>query len=192
MRELLQVHQFEEVVKQSRFLAISLPFADVEHLSAALNMHRHDHASHHCWAYRIGDAYRFSDDGEPGGTAGRPILSAINGADVDRVLLIVARWFGGIKLGAGGLVRAYGGAARRCLEQADMREIVALTTLQLHIAHADEHLLRHQLGLYQGVVRDQRYDAGGVQIRVELPAAVAPNFVAALNNALGGRIEMDD
>ena len=71
-------------------------------------------ATHNCWAYKIGQEYRFNDDGEPGGTAGRPILQAIEGQGMDRVAVLVVRWFGGVKLGAGGLVRAYGGCAANC------------------------------------------------------------------------------
>lgn len=69
-------------------------------------------ATHNCWAYKVGAQYRFSDDGEPAGTAGRPILSAIEAQHLDRVMVVVTRYFGGIKLGVGGLVRAYGGWPR--------------------------------------------------------------------------------
>ncbi|KAG2449614.1 hypothetical protein HYH02_005147 [Chlamydomonas schloesseri] len=75
-------------------------------------------ASHNCFAYRIGDEFRSSDDGEPGGTAGKPIQNAIDGEGLDRVAVLVTRHFGGIKLGAGGLCRAYGGAAQECLKLA--------------------------------------------------------------------------
>ena len=76
---------------------------------------RYPDATHHCWAYRIGPAYRFGDDGEPGGTAGAPILRAIEGQGVDRVMVVVVRFYGGVKLGTGGLARAYGGTAAECL-----------------------------------------------------------------------------
>ena len=72
-------------------------------------------ATHNCWAYRIGQQYRFNDDGEPGGTAGRPILQAIDAQQMDDTVVVVTRWYGGIKLGAGGLARAYGGCAAECL-----------------------------------------------------------------------------
>lgn len=75
-------------------------------------------ASHSCWAYVVGDQYRCSDDGEPSGTAGKPMLSAIQSEGLDQVCVLVVRFFGGTKLGAGGLVRAYGGAARQCLQEA--------------------------------------------------------------------------
>src|SRR3546814_12008083 len=73
--------------------------------------------------FRSGSQYRFNDDGEPGGTAVRPILQAIEGQSCDRVAVLVLRWFGGIKLGPGGLIRAYGGAAAQCLRLADKVEL---------------------------------------------------------------------
>jgi len=75
-------------------------------------------ATHNCWAYRIDGQGRFNDDGEPGGTAGRPILGALEKQGIDRAMVVVIRYFGGIKLGAGGLARAYGGVAAECLQQA--------------------------------------------------------------------------
>ena len=72
-------------------------------------------ATHHAWAYRIGALYRFSDDGEPGGSAGAPILRALEGQGLDHVMVTVTRYYGGSKLGVGGLMRAYGGAAAECL-----------------------------------------------------------------------------
>ena len=102
-------------VKHSRFLARAAP-ADSTHAAQAFVGSVSDpDATHNCWAWRIGGDYRSSDDGEPAGTAGRPILAAIDGQGFDRVVVVVTRWFGGIKLGAGGLVRAYGGSAAECL-----------------------------------------------------------------------------
>ncbi|KAH9315517.1 hypothetical protein KI387_024144, partial [Taxus chinensis] len=79
---------------------------------------RDSRATHNCWAYKLGELYRFNDDGEPGGTAGRPIHSAIVSSGLDRVMVVVIRYFGGIKLGTGGLVRAYGGVTSDCLRVA--------------------------------------------------------------------------
>src|SRR5690625_7862489 len=87
-------------------------------------------ARHNCWAYKIGDNYRFSDDGEPGGTAGRPILQAIEGQECDFVAVLVIRWFGGIKLGTGGLVRASGGAAAECLRTAHKQKYIPTVPTQ--------------------------------------------------------------
>ena len=109
-------HEVE--VKHSRFVAVAEPVGSPEAALAAIARHSDPSATHNCWAYRIGAAYRFNDDGEPGGTAGRPILMAIDGQKLDRVAVLVVRYYGGIKLGAGGLARAYGGCASECLRVA--------------------------------------------------------------------------
>ena len=97
-------HEIE--VKHSRFLAIAGPATTPEAALAFIAAVGTADATHNCWAYRIGGLYRSSDDGEPAGTAGRPILAAIDGQGFDQVAVVVTRWYGGIKLGAGGLGRA--------------------------------------------------------------------------------------
>lgn len=109
----------EADIRKSRFLALAAPVGSPVDAQAFLDDFRDPQATHNCWAWRLGDQYRFSDDGEPGGTAGRPILQAIESQDCDRVVVLVIRWFGGIKLGTGGLARAYGGTAAECLRVAD-------------------------------------------------------------------------
>src|SRR5690606_2732749 len=102
-----------------------------------IEAHHAADASHHCWAYRIGNEYRYSDDGEPGGTAGRPILQAIDGQGYDRVVVLVVRWFGGIKLGTGGLIRAYGGCAANCLRAGTRIEWVPRARVRCRCTHAE-------------------------------------------------------
>src|SRR5690554_2098519 len=111
-------------VRHSRFLARATAVAGADEAMAWLQAVSVPDATHNCWAWRIGDDYRSSDDGEPAGTAGRPILAAIDGQGFDRVAVVVTRWYGGIKLGAGGLVRAYGGAAAECLRLAPRLQLV--------------------------------------------------------------------
>ncbi|WP_066452555.1 IMPACT family protein [Castellaniella caeni] len=113
----------EADIRKSRFLALAAPVDGPAAAQAFLDGHRDPQATHNCWAWQVGDQYRFSDDGEPGGTAGRPILQAIQSQDCDRVAVLVIRWFGGIKLGTGGLARAYGGTAAECLRLADKTEL---------------------------------------------------------------------
>src|SRR5690242_3615728 len=96
-------------IKKSRFLAQAAPASSAEAAMAFVDSLRDNGGGHHCWAYRIGQAYRFNDDGEPSSSAGKPILAAIDGQGFDRVVVVVTRWFGGVKLGVGGLIRAYGG-----------------------------------------------------------------------------------
>jgi putative IMPACT (imprinted ancient) family translation regulator len=127
----------EEDIRKSRFLARGAPVHSPEEALGYLAAVRVSDATHNCWAYRIGDAYRFSDDGEPGGTAGRPILAALEGQGVDHAVVVVTRWYGGIKLGAGGLARAYGGCAAKCLRAAAKRELRPLVHARLEVAFAD-------------------------------------------------------
>ncbi len=113
------------VVKGSEFLAFANHTSSVQ---AALEWLKdlktqYKDATHVCWAYRVGDQYRFSDDGEPGGTAGAPMFRSLEGSGLDFVTVAVVRYYGGVNLGAGGLVRAYGGAAAEVLRIAPKLEV---------------------------------------------------------------------
>jgi len=127
---------FEEEIKKSRFVCYAARVDSVEEAQVFLESVRDPQATHNCWAYKIGQQYRFSDDGEPGGTAGQPILRAIEGHGLDHVMAVVIRYFGGVKLGAGGLVRAYGGVTAECLRRARKMEIVPRTRLLVEIPYA--------------------------------------------------------
>lgn len=126
----------------SRFLAWVFHASDEDVFRARLEaLHaQHPKARHHCWAWRIGVAYRFQDDGEPGGTAGRPMLQVLEGSGLVDVGAICVRYFGGVKLGTGGLARAYSGATARALDDAGRLEVVPLVRIGLRLPFA-------QLGL---------------------------------------------
>jgi putative IMPACT (imprinted ancient) family translation regulator len=106
-------------VKGSKFFAHAWPVSAVSEAMQHIAEASDPKASHNCFAYKIGSEFRSTDDGEPGGTAGRPILRAIKTESLEDVCVLVVRHFGGTKLGAGGLVRAYGGAARECLQKSE-------------------------------------------------------------------------
>ncbi len=181
---------FELVVKKSRFLAQAAAMDGVELAPAFLSsVHARD-ANHHCWVYRVGGVYRSSDDGEPSGTAGRPILAAIDGQHCNRVMIVVARWFGGIKLGAGGLVRAYGGAASECLRNAMKTPLVAL--VQVAIACGFEHVgTVHQLITQCGAIkRAEAFTDNGLHFDVELPRERLPALQSALRDATRGQAHL--
>ena len=130
-------------IQRSRFVAHAVPVADVSAAEAALAdvQMRFPDASHHCWAYRLAPAgvvYRVSDAGEPRGSAGVPILKRIEGLDLVDVLVVVTRWFGGTKLGVGGLMRAYGGAAAAVLSRAQIVEIVPMARVEVRYPYASE------------------------------------------------------
>lgn len=135
-------HRHEDDIRKSRFLAQAAPVTDVPSAMDFIARVSDPSANHNCWAYRIGQSYRFSDDGEPGGSAGKPILQAIEGQDMDRVAVVVTRWFGGIKLGVGGLIRAYGGTAAECLRRADRQPIVDTLRVRFTLGYAELPLLK--------------------------------------------------
>jgi uncharacterized YigZ family protein len=113
-----QTTSLEQVIKKSRFIAVAGPLANEQEAKRFIAAHSDPNANHNCWAWRSGQTYRFSDDGEPSGTAGKPILQAIDRLELDHVAVVVTRWFGGVLLGSGGLARAYGGTAAACLRAA--------------------------------------------------------------------------
>ena len=112
----------EIIINKSRFIGILLPVDNIEDINNILNNIKNEYkdATHYCYAYIIDNTKRFNDDGEPGGTAGMPILNVIEQNNLNHVLIVVVRYFGGIKLGAGGLVRAYSKISSECIKQAKL------------------------------------------------------------------------
>lgn len=128
----------EYLDRGSRFLAWVFHAPTVEAFEERLAelYEEHSKARHHCWAWRIGKAYRFNDDGEPGGTAGRPMLQVLEGSELEDVAAICVRYFGGVKLGTGGLARAYSGATAIALQEAGSQTLEARSTLKLELPFA--------------------------------------------------------
>lgn len=170
LHSLASACQHAEEIKKSRFLAQAAPVQTPEQALAFVRQVSDPAATHNCWAYRIGQDYRFNDDGEPGGTAGRPILQAIEGQGIDRAVVVVTRWYGGIKLGAGGLVRAYGGTAAECLRHAERVPIVAMARLGLRCDFAELALLKARLRELDAEIAREDFGAEGVELEIQLPA----------------------
>jgi uncharacterized YigZ family protein len=187
MRTLATPHDHLLEVKKSRFRARAERLDDPDAAAARIAALGDPGATHNCFAYRVAEAYRFSDDGEPGGTAGRPILAAIDGQGLDHVLVVVTRWFGGIKLGSGGLVRAYGGCAAECLRSAAVIEVRPRVELTVHVPFEAigavypvlEQLAARKLG--------EAFDDAGATLTVEIDADAREAFAAALGDATRGR-----
>ena len=112
----------EIIINKSRFIGILMPVDNIEDINNILNNIKNEYkdATHYCYAYIIDNTKRFNDDGEPGGTAGMPILNVIEQNNLNHVLIVVVRYFGGIKLGAGGLVRDYSKISSECIKQAKL------------------------------------------------------------------------
>lgn len=187
-----------EKIKGSRFWAFARAVASEEEARAFVEELRrlHRSASHHCHAWSLGgdgaqDARtRCNDDGEPGGTAGRPILREIEARGLRDVCVVVLRWFGGTKLGTGGLARAYGGAARALLAEAPTDEVQLTRTAHLRFDYPDTPLV-------EGVLRDQSLSPTSADYGedVTLTLAVPPEALAELERALteatGGRLSLE-
>lgn len=168
MRTLARTARIETEIKRSRFVAHAARVDDAEAAEAFLDAVADHAATHNCWAWKIGSAYRFNDDGEPASTAGKPIHAALEGKDVDHAMIVVTRYYGGIKLGAGGLVRAYGGAAARAIDAAGT--VVVEPTLECVIEAGFELTGPVYAALDACGARklDERFRPDGVAIRAEL------------------------
>ena len=166
----------QQDIRKSRFLARATAVEDADTALAFVARVSASDATHNCWAYRIGAQYRFSDDGEPGGSAGRPILLAIDGQAMDRVAVVVTRWFGGIKLGVGGLVRAYGGCASECLRMAAKQELIERVRARVRCDFSAAPMLYARLREFDAIKQADHATADGVELELD----VAQTQIAAL------------
>ncbi|WP_027080590.1 IMPACT family protein [Luteimonas mephitis] len=179
-------------VRHSRFVANAFPVESAEQAMHALAAASVADATHNCWAWRIGEDYRSNDDGEPAGTAGRPILAAIDGQGIDRVVVVVTRWFGGIKLGAGGLVRAYGGAAAECLRLAERVALVAMRDIALHAPFEDLGSVHAAFAAFSAEKLAETFDPHGVRLTLRLPEDSVDALKLRLRDATRNRVRFDD
>lgn len=185
-----QTERFEQEIRKSRFLAIACPIDTEADAKARLAEVSDPSANHNCWAWRIGQAYRFSDDGEPSGTAGKPILQAIDGQALDRTLVVVTRWFGGILLGSGGLIRAYGGTAALCLRAAAKTEYVERATLAVSLGFSDLALVRARLAALPGLLMDdEAFHESGARLVFRVSAEQAEETSRLVIDLTSGRAE---
>jgi uncharacterized YigZ family protein len=182
--------RLQQDIRKSRFLANAIAIDEPDKAMAFIAEIGDPLATHNCWAYRFGQQYRFSDDGEPGGTAGRPILQAIEGQGFDQVVVVVTRWYGGIKLGAGGLARAYGGCAAECLRLAERTPIVETLSLRLHCEFAELPILQARLSDYSAEKISETFDATGAALRLRLPQDQFGAFSSFLRDLTRGRVEL--
>lgn len=176
--------------KRSRFLARTVPVSSEEEAAGILASVRKQYwdARHHCFAYTLGkrrELCRFSDDGEPGGTAGKPILDVLLGAGVTDALLVVTRYFGGTLLGTGGLVRAYGGCAALALRNSVLLDVFAGERREVICSYP-------QMGRIKKAAEDRGYYLEDVQFsdRVRLIFVLrdeeVPGFARLITELSGG------
>lgn len=184
---------FEQEIKRSRFLAVAAPVANEDEAKAFLSRHSHQDATHNCWAWRLGQNYRFNDDGEPSGTAGKPILQAIDGLELDHVVVMVTRWFGGTLLGSGGLIRAYGGTAALCLRAANLVELIPTEISFIRAHFSDLALIKSRLTAIAHLnILSENFHNTGADMKLEIPVSEKDNILRLLTDLTHGRIQIAD
>lgn len=188
MFTLSRTETFSQEIRKSRFRAVAAPVASEAAARDFLAAHCDPDANHNCWAWRLGQAYRFNDDGEPSGTAGRPILQAIDGQSLDGVAVVVTRWFGGILLGSGGLVRAYGGTAAACLRPAEKVAIVPCVAARLTCVFADLALLKARLAAVPDLgIDEETFTGTGATLGLSLPVGQVESVTRMVGDLTSGR-----
>ncbi len=175
----------EDTIKKSRFIGIIAPCSSEKNSLLILQqLHlAHANASHIAFAYRIntskGIIYRFHDAGEPSGTAGKPIFQHLEGKDLINIVISVIRYFGGIKLGAGGLTRAYGNTAKKAIEAASICPFVVFSTINVELEYKHLQNFEYHLRKLQGQIINKEFSEN-VKLTINLPA----DNVAALMQIL--------
>jgi uncharacterized YigZ family protein len=179
--------------RRSRFIATLAPAPELDEARAFIARIRTEFpdATHHCWAYVVGApgetaAVGLSDDGEPHGTAGRPILNALLHSGVGDVAAVVTRYYGGVKLGTGGLARAYGGAVQQALATLPRRERVERVTVRLTVEYAAVAAVQRLFPAHEVEVLAEEWGAEA-RFRLQLPAERLDAFRAALLDLTSGR-----
>lgn len=173
-------------IKKSEFLAFAYPINSRDEAMGyvATLRARYPDARHHCYGYIIGDPNNttsagFDDDGEPNGTAGRPILNVLQHKAIGNCIIIVVRYFGGIKLGAGGLTRAYATSAQMAVDQMTLTTFIPKTVVTVRTSFAHEAQMRYLIGAVDGEIISVDYGAD-VIIRAQMDAARVDDFGAGL------------
>jgi uncharacterized YigZ family protein len=186
-------HRFEEDVRRSRFIATVERAATVEAASAFVRRVSEEFAdaTHNCWAYVVGPPgstarVGMSDDGEPHGTAGRPMLTVLLHGGIGDVAAVVTRYYGGVKLGTGGLARAYGGCLQHALQALPRAEHVEYAQRTVVVSYAAVSAVQHLLPAFEAEVLSQQY-VEDVTYTLRLPVGQTDAFTAAVLDATRGQ-----
>jgi len=184
--------QSEIKVKGSRFICTVIPCLtrdDAERRYADLKKKYYD-ATHNCFAWRIDDSnWRYSDDGEPSGTAGKPILQSIDAKGYNEILCVVTRYFGGTKLGTGGLIRAYGDSATDALTKVKQKVKTVWAEVDIEYNYALENLVRKTLSEFDGRLLESKYD-DSVEMKLAVPKSLAKDFCTKVQELSNSQIKI--
>ncbi len=190
----IETYEHQIKIKASRFIAVISPIKsedDVQDQLAEIKKQEYT-ANHHCFAWRLGvgdeENWRVSDDGEPAGTAGKPIYQMLVGANVTNVLAVVVRYFGGTKLGKGGLIRAYGGVVQEALPMLKKQRFVPRVSLECHCDFEHANLVYRLIEQYDAKLINQDYGEG-VMIQLRIKKEKSDAFAWDLHELSQGQIK---
>jgi uncharacterized YigZ family protein len=185
--------------KRSRFLTFIWPITTKEEGFAHFEAIKQEYpdARHHCWAYLLGDpeqalAAGFNDDGEPGGTAGKPMLNVLMQRKVGNVFAVVVRYFGGVKLGAGGLTRAYGQAISGALDAAEFKLVVHREQLIIEVGFSLEQKMRNLLQHQEVIVLEVHYSEASAILKCDCPSSQINSIKSLLLEQAAGKVRFLD
>ena len=181
---------FEETIKKSRFICHAAP---VTSQAETLNFYESvidPQATHNCWAWRINFQVRSSDDGEPSGTAGRPMLNVIEHRQLENVMVVVTRYFGGIKLGVGGLVRAYSGTTAKCLDRAGTIELFPMSEYTIKAGFEWTSSVHGLLDQYSAEKLEETYASDGLVLKIRCRETDYKKLVDGLRDASRGQVKV--
>ena len=189
-----KLYRTEETIKRSRFIATVAHAFTEEDAKAFISIIKNEFpdATHNCWAYVAGppgDTARIgmSDDGEPHGTAGKPILTVLLHSEIGEIVAVVTRYFGGTKLGTGGLVRAYSGSVKNALAGLSIKEKRNVITLTAILDYSKIIAVRQMLESFNAEIIEAKYEAD-VSFKIELPKNNKDSFIHAITDLTGGEI----
>ncbi len=188
------LYRTEETIKRSRFIATAAHAPTEEDAKAFISDIKNEFpdASHNCWAYVAGppgDTARvgMSDDGEPHGTAGKPILTVLLHSEIGEIAAVVTRYFGGTKLGTGGLVRAYSGSVKKTLAGLSVKEKRDTLPFTVISGYSEITAVRHMIKSFNAEITEEKYEAD-VSFEIELPKNDKDSFIRAVTDLTGGKI----
>ena len=191
-----KLYRTEETIKRSRFIATIAHASSEEDARAFISNIKNEFsdATHNCWAYVAGppgDTARvgLSDDGEPHGTAGKPILSVLLHSDIGEIVAVVTRYFGGTKLGTGGLVRAYSGSVKNALDGLPVKEKKEVISLTLMLDYSKITGFKQIIESFNSEIIEEKYEAD-VTFIIELPKSNEDSFIRAITDLTGGDIQI--
>ena len=180
----------EETIRKSRFVShVACVTSQAESLDFFESVADRQ-ATHNCWAWRINFQIRSSDDGEPSGTAGRPMLNVIERRHLENVMVVVTRYFGGIKLGIGGLVRAYSGSTAKCLDKAGVIELFPMSECIIKTGFEWAASVHGLLDQFSAEKVEESYDKNGLILKVCCREIDYTKLASGLRNACHGQVEI--